>query len=384
MFKNYLISAFRMFKKYRLHTLINITGLALGLAFCIITLLFVRHEFSYDRFHKNIDDIYLALVQKDNQGKSYASSPPILASTIKENIPEIKSAVRVFGWDVQEGTPVKYGAKVLNMSGFYVDPEFMQMFSFPEILGDSKSALNDPAGFIISKKMAEKYFGNEDPLGKSMVVRLHDKSQNFTVKSVIKCPEKSSLRFDFLISYARMWDISSHWGSNNVYTFFQLEKGVDPAVVEAKSREFFKGYFSGLGQMRRAENYSMDLLPLRKLYLNDILQNVFTLKSDPKYSYILSGIALAILIIACFNFLNLSLGLASTRLKDVAMRKVIGAKRGDLIKQYLSESILISLIALLIGFILANLFLPIFNRIMNRDLLFNLKHLHCQLLALQF
>lgn len=373
MFKNYFISAFRTFKKYRMHTFINITGLALGLAFCILTFLFVRHEFSYDRFHKDIDNIYLALVQKDNHGKSYASSPPILAPTIKENIPEINSAVRVFGWHIQEGTPVKYDNNVLNMSGFYVDPNFTQMFSFPEVLGDSKSALNNPEGIIISKKMAELYFGKEDPLGKSLAVRLRDQNQNFIVTSVIDRPESSSLRFDFLISYEKMWNISSHWGSNNVYTFFKLDKGVKSEQVESKSKEFFKSYFTGLGQKRNAENYSMDLLPLKNLYLNNILQNVFTLKSDPKYSFILAGIALAILIIACVNFLNLSLGLVSTRLKDVGMRKVIGANRTDLIKQYLSESILISLIALLLGLMLTYLILPLFNQIMNRDLAINFK-----------
>jgi len=380
MLKNYFISAFRNLKRYRIHTFINLAGMSLGITFCILTFLFIKYENSFDRFHKNIDNIFLALVVQGNDGKSYVSSPPILAPTIKENIPGIESVVRVFGWFIQDGIPVKYENSVFNMSGLYVDPGFTEMFSFPEILGDSKSGLNDPNNMIISKTMAKKYFGDQDPLGKSLNIQARGGSFDFIISSVIEVPKKSSLSFDFLISYAMREKISKRrseadWGSNNVYTFIQLVEDSHPLNLTTASSNFFETYFTDMGDLKRSQNYNMRLFPLKKLYLNNQLRKWLTLQSDPKYSYILSGIALAILIIACVNFLNLSLGLSSTRLKDVGMRKVIGAKRTDLMKQHLSESVLLSLIALGTGLILAKLLLPLFNQIMNRDILFNFQQI---------
>ena len=381
---NHLKIAFRNLKKYKVHSTINITGLALAIAFCILAFLFVQHETSYDTFHEEGDRIYLTLVQTRTYGdrKPSGSSPPILAPTLTENIPEIESAIRVFGWYIKDGTPVSYDDKILNMSGYYVDPGFFSMFSFPRIAGNLDMALNDDLSIVISQSMAETYFGNEEALGKRLKIRLRNGVKDLFVTGVVSVPKKSSLHFDFVISYALRGKVAFNWGSNNLYTFVRVAEGIQASDLEHKVKLFFESYFKERNDDRRSQEYALRLLHLKDLYLNTVIQEWLTLQSDPKYSYILSGIALAMLLIACVNFVNLSIGLSSTRMREVGMRKVVGASRAQLIKQYLSESLFMSFLALMVGILLASLILPTFNRLMNRYLTVEIHTLGVPLLVL--
>ncbi len=384
---NYIKVAWRNLIKFKAHSLINIVGLAIGIAFCILTYLFVQHEHSYDNFHENGDRIYLTHVQRGTFGgrRPSGSTPPILATTIKDTLPEIEYISRVYGWNIKDGTPVRRSEKVFLMRGFYVDPEFMRMFSFPKVAGQSETALEERQSMVITPMMAEKYFGNENPLGQTLTIRLRNGEEVMVVKGVIDLPPNSSLQFDFLIPHVLRGEKLGGWGSNNVYTFVQLLPGVQARDMEDKFRTFFANFFS---QSSENQDYfgsperPLRLLPLKKLYLNTIIRKWLTMQSDPLYSYVLSGIALAVLLIACVNFINLSLGLSSHRFKEVGMRKVVGASRTQLIKQFLSESILLSFLALQAGIILTVLILPIFSRLIDRGLYFNIQTLWVPLLSL--
>ena len=280
---------------------------------------------------------------------------------------------------------MRRGEKILLMRGFYVDPEFMQMFSFPRISGQPETALENKQAVIITKAMAEKYFGDADPLEQTISIRLQNQEIEQVIKGVVDLPPNSSLQFDFLIPHILRGDWARNWGSNNVYTFVQFEPGARASDMIGKFLTFFANYFrennQGQGYFGGPER-PLRFLPLKKLYLNSVIRKWLTIQSDPVYSYVLSGIALAVLLIACVNFVNLSLGLSSNRFQEVGMRKVVGASRTQLVKQYLSESILLSYLSLLSGTIFAILVLPIFSRLMDRDLFFNIQSLWLPLLGL--
>ncbi len=387
MLLNYIKVAWRNLIKFKGHSLINLVGLAIGIAFCILTYLFVHNEYSYDNFHKNGDRIYLSYVQKSTLGGRRASgaTPPILAPTLKDTLPEIEHIARVYGWNIKDGTPVRYGEKALLMRGFYVDPEFMKMFSFPRIAGQPETALEDKQAVVITQAMSEKYFGDSSPLGKTITMRLRAEELTLVIKGVVDLPHNSSFQFDFLISYALNKGWTRSWRSNNLYTFIQLTPGARASEVEEKFLAFFSNIFSETNQSRDyfgSPERPLRMLPLKKLYLNTVIRKWLTAQSDPVYSYILSGIALAVLLIACVNFVNLSIGLSSNRFREVGMRKVVGATRIQLIKQYLSESILLSYLSLLAGTVFALLALPVFSRLMDRDLTLNIQILWLPLLVL--
>lgn len=314
MFSNYFKVAWRNLAKFKGHSLINIAGLAIGIAFCVLTFLFVQYEHSFDNFHKNGNRIYLAGVQRAVQGgrKPSASTPPVLA---------------------------------------------------------------------------EKYFGDADALEQEVTVRIRNGEITQVVKGIVDLPPNSSLQFDFLIPHVLRGKWGRGWRSNNVYTFLRLVPGVKMPDMKEKFFTFFAAYFKESSQDRTyfgSPENPLSLIPLKKLYLNTIYRKWLTLQSDPAYSYILSGIALAVLLIACVNFVNLSLGLSSHRSREVGMRKVVGASRSQLIKQYLSESVLLSFISLLAGMGLALLALPTFSRLMDRDLIFNVQTLWIPLFCLIF
>lgn len=384
---SYFKVAYRNLLKYKGQSLINIIGLAIGIAFCILSYIFVRSEHSFDDFHENGDRIYLSYIHGEalGGGKLHGSTPPILAPTIKENIPGIEYIVRVFGWNIKDGTPVRHGSKVFLMRGFYVDPEFLQMFSFPQVAGDPETALKNKHAVVITRAMAKQYFGESDPMGREITVHIRGEDVLLAITGVVDLPGNSSLQFDFLVPHALRGEWSRGWGSNNVYTYIQLDRGVSAADMEGRFRNFFAGFFK---ESARGKDYygsperPLRLLPVKKLYLNTTIRKWLALRSDPLYSYILSGIALAVLLIACVNFVNLSLGLAAPRFKEVGIRKVVGAGRDQLIKQYLSESILLSFLSLILGIILALTALPTFNRLLERELSFNIQALWGPLLVI--
>jgi len=384
---NYIKVAWRNILRFKGHALINITGLAVSLMFCVLVVIFVRYERSFDQFHDNADRIHLLHHQSGSSDrKASGATPPILAPTIAESIPGIERIVRVYGWDLKDGTPVRSQDRTLMMRGFHVDPYFLGLFSFPHISGERETALNDPSSMVITRSMAESLFGDQDPLGREVRIQLRNGEKSFFVKGVIRLPKSSSMRFDFLINYQNLVQRSRHWGSNNLYTYILLEKGVTREDMESRLLAFFKDYFKDRSGSARSHFGSAErpvkLMPLPDMYLNTEIREWLTIQSDPASSTILIGIALAVLLTACVNFINLSLGISARRAKEVGLRKVVGAGRSQIIRQHLSESLLLTLIALGIGLILAAILFPSFAHLMDRRLSFELNSLIWPLLAI--
>ncbi|MCI0692119.1 ABC transporter permease [candidate division KSB1 bacterium] len=371
MLKNYFKTALRNLLKYKNHSLINILGLATGIACCILILLFVRNELSYDTFHAKKNRLYRAVCTLDLGARQLTSPnfPMPFGPALSAEIPEIQSTVRF-----QKRTAVvRYQDNLVREELLFSDPAILQVFTFPLIAGDPATALQSPGAVVISRAVAQKYFGNEDPLGKQISLRLSEAELPFFISGVAEnIPENSSIKFDFLAPYDRLVDLSEgarvraqDWSSFNSVTFVLLHENSKPADLETKFAAFTKKYFE--------DPTTLFLQPLTDIHLNPELgSGGLEPVSDPKYSYILAGIALMVLLIACINFMTITLGRSSGRSREVGMRKVLGAQRLQLVKQFWSEAMLMSLFALVLGIALAEFFLPAFNRLTEKNLSLNL------------
>ena len=370
MLKNYFKTALRNLLKYKNHSLINILGLATGIACCTLILLFVRHELSYDTFHAQKNQIYRAFCQFKAGEREYTTLnfPMPFGPALSAEIPDIAATVRF-----QNRTAVvRYQENLVREEVLFSDPAILQVFSFPLLAGDPANALQSSGAIVISRAMAQKYFGGEDPLGKQISLRLSEQELPFFVSGVAEnIPENSSIKFDFLAPYDRLVDLSEgarvraqDWSSFNSVTFVLLHENSKPADLETKFAAFTKKYF--------ADPTTIFLQPLTDIHLNPELgSGGLEPVSDPKYSYILAGIALMVLLIACINFMTITLGRSSSRSREVGMRKVLGAQRLQLVKQFWSEAMLMSLFALILGIALAEFFLPAFNRLTEKNLSLN-------------
>ncbi|MBD3413088.1 MAG: FtsX-like permease family protein [Candidatus Aminicenantes bacterium] len=335
MIKNHFKVAWRNLLRFKGHSLINITGLAVSLMFCILALIFVRHERSFDRFHENADRIHLLYHQTGTSArKASGSTPPVLAPTIAESIPGIDRIARVYGWDIKDGTPVRSQERILMMRGFHVDPNFLSIFSFPHVSGERETALSDPSSMVITCSMAENLFSDQDPIGREVSVQLRNGEKSFYVKSIVRLPKSSSMRFDFLIHHQNRGQWSRKWGANNVYTYALLEEGITRKDMESRLLAFFKDYFkdrsiSGRNHFGSSQR-PVKLMPLPDMYLNTEIREWLTIQSDPASSSILTGIALAVLIACMGAFGLISLAL-TRRTKEIGIRKVLGASEGSIL-----------------------------------------------------
>jgi putative ABC transport system permease protein len=372
MLRNYLIVAVRNLLRHRGYSAINVVGLAVGMAFCILTFLFVQNEWTYDTFHENAGRIYrvykVSKGQKGETRRSVESHTPLAPALA--NFPEIRRAVRVMSW----GGPVNVEGKVFRESWLFADPAFFEMFSFPLRQGDPRTALQDKSGIVISEDMSRKYFGDENPMGKRISLKSVDPFQDegtvhsFVVTGVVRpAPSNSTIRFDFLIPYENVnmldldpnsWDRSI--SSNSTYV--QLLDHVQVSELEAK----FPLLIQSIQRLKR-DSVQLRLQPLTDIYLNRSIYNSGPV-GNLQYSYILSGISLLVLFIACVNFVNMAVGRSATRAREVGVRKVVGAGRMQLIRQFWGESVLLSFIALFIGIALAELMLPAFNSLTDQNL----------------
>ncbi|UCH95666.1 MAG: ABC transporter permease [Candidatus Aminicenantes bacterium] len=369
MFKNYLKIALRNIKRYKGYSFINIAGLAVGMACCILILLWVRDELSFDRFHHNLDDIYRVVrVEQDtaDTGKD-ALTPPPLAAALKEKFPEITHSTRFGTW----GRWVfAYGEKSFYESRYKcVDPDFFRMFTFPFVKGSPKQALVNTYSVVISEEMAEKYFGNEEPLGKTLNI---NQQFDVIVTGVIKnIPENSTLKFDFILPFKLLFleellgeETAKNWGFNSFNTFVMLNKQSSVKELTAKIAGIFK-------EGRKEEKDLAALQPFKDIHLYSNIKYDLPGIGDIKYVTIFSMLALFVLIIACINFMNLTTAKSAKRAKEVGLRKVIGARRSQLIKQFFGESVLLSFFAFLFALILVELMLPAFNQLAAKNLSLN-------------
>lgn len=369
MFSNYLKIAFRNVKKHKAYAFINISGLAIGMACCILIISFIATELSYDQFHENKDNIYrlgLDATLGGNQMLMPISTAPAAPALI-QNYPEVLDAVRF--------SPAgKISVKDRDLEFFeeniaFVDNSFFNVFTFPMIKGDPRTALKTAYSMVMIEDAAKKYFGDEEPIGKILKV---DNRNDYTVTGVVKNPPKNShFTFDILCSfeslYAQNRERMEAWMSFSYYTYVLLQDNFDHKELENKFPALIETH---MGPTLKAVGGKIDffLQPLTQIHLHSHMENEMSANSDIAYIYIFAAIALFILIIACINFMNLSTARSALRAKEVGIRKVIGAERKELIKQFLGESLIYSLFSMFVAIGLAHLVLPLFSSLSGRDL----------------
>lgn len=368
MILNNLKVTFRLMQKHKSYSLINITGLAVGIACCLVVLLFVQEEMSYDRFHLNADRIYRISQDIHRPAGDYHSIrvPSWIGPGLVNNLAEVEDNVRIVRWS----GVVSSGDKRFEERLFFADPSFFKVFTFPLRLGNPENALAGPNSVIISRKMAEKYFGKQSPLGRILTV---DGRYDFMVSGILaEIPEQSHIKIDFLAPFVHTRHIygEDRYEKQQVmtYTYLLLNRPVSGISLEKK----ISGIVSILKGDKYASGRTLSLQALTSIHLNSHTTIELEKSSHIQYTYILTGVAFIILLIACVNYINLSTARASRRAQEVGVRKVIGANRRRLVQQFIGESITYAAIALILALVLAYLFLPLFNSIMDRDLSMNL------------
>lgn len=379
MFNNYIKFVYRNLVKHLSYSLINIFGLSIGIASCILIMGYIGYELSYDSYHKNASNIYrIASIQSiDNRLSELATCPAPVGPTMKKDFPEVVDAVR-FMPTVQR--MFKFEDKQFFQSKvLYADQSIFNIFSFELVEGDPESALIVPFTMVITENAAKKYFGEDSPLGKIMV---WDTRFEYTITGVVK-DLPSNLHFDFevlasfstLIKYdARIGSSWTSWGFN---TYLLLEKNTRKSSFENKIKDFNKQYLEPILDPQGIELQTY-LQPLKSIHLHSNLQNELGENSDIKIIYVFSAIGIIILLLACINFINLTTARSTGRMKEVGMRKVIGAGRYKIASQFLSESFIFTIFSSLLGILIVIIALPYFNNIAGREIsleYFNLKWL---------
>lgn len=368
MFKNYLKIALRNIVRQKGYSFINIIGLALGMACCIFLLLWVQHQISFDKFHENANNLYRVEVEiPQPQGKIRGPNTPYpLGPAVQANIPEIKNLAR---WQSPPRLLIRYGE-----NQFYeplaraVDPAFLQMFSFPLITGNKETALNDPHSIVLSEAIAQKYFGNDDPMGKILSI---NNKYSFMVTGVMKdFSDNSTLRAEILIPFDFLKEIGyygENWLSCNCITWVELNDNSQQATVGRKITDLYRNQILNQQSNFTAEEinsatgtnaWNFLLMPLTDINLYGF--NVFETGSIQTVR-IFVMLAVMVLLIACINYMNLATARSATRAKEVGLRKVVGANRKHIITQFFGESILLAFIAIIISFVLVILLFPAFN-----------------------
>ena len=368
MFKNYLKTTFRNTTRHRGYSFINLAGLAVGMACTLLILIWVKDELSYDRFHENGKDIYRIM----SYGTRYMiegtdGTPAPLAPAALEEVPGIANYARFS--DVSK-LVVRYGDKVFyETRGLIADPSIFEIFTFPFVQGDPKTAFTQPLDIVITETMAEKYFGNEDPVGKTMEIEGMPAAVTGVIQDI---PYNSHIQFDFLSSYEFIQEVTGYgtsWGSFNFVTYLQLETNRD--IQEIGKNITAVAAKNNCPQV--ADGVEFRLQPLSAIHLdNRAAYRNYSDVGDGKYVYIFSIIAFFVLFIACVNFMNLSTARSTTRAKEVGMRKTVGASRRQLIMQFFGESLFLTSMACAFALVLVQVLLPAFNQITEKQLNLNL------------
>ncbi len=369
MIKNYFKIALRNLQRHKAFSLLNISGLAIGMACSIFILLWVQNELSYDRFNTNAKDIYRLTANAEDF--KVAVSPAGMGPGLQNEMPEIKYTVRISkpSTELFSVSTKKFEEKNI----FYADSNFLRMFSFKLLKGNRNTALQNPDGILITKNMAKKYFGNEDAIGKIIRKNNHE---NLVVTGVLANPPfNSHLQFDFILPMSSIESTeddlkNKSWGNYNFYTYIQLNKSFNATTTNItklnnRIKEIYKTHISQL-------KVDFHLQPLTSIHLHSDLQIDLPGKGNIQYVNIFFIVALFILLVACINFMNLSTARSERRAKEVGLRKVVGASRSQLMMQFLGESLIISFLSLVIAVGIVSSLLPAFNHLADKNLSFNL------------
>jgi putative ABC transport system permease protein len=374
MYKNYLKVALRNFWKNKAFSAINIIGLASGLAVCLLIVLYVVDELSYDKYNKNADRIYRldADIYFNNTSAIFAVAPDPLAPTLKRDFPEIEEAVRI---NNQTDILVKKdNQNVQDHNAAFADSTFFKVFTIPMIYGNPETALKEPNSIVIDETTAKKYFNSTDVLGKTLVV---DNTNYCKITGVIKdIPKQSHFHFHFIRPKTK--NVNDSWLSNNTFNYVmvrpgvtqeKLQKDVDATINNYLGKELESALHASLKDLgNKGNHFIYHATPLTDIHLHSNKSYEIEANGDITYVYIFSVIAIFILLIACVNFMNLSTARSANRAKEVGIRKVAGSLRTHLITQFLTETVLLSFFSLLLAILIAALLLPLFNQLAVKDM----------------
>jgi ABC-type antimicrobial peptide transport system permease subunit len=376
MLKNYLIVAVRNILRHKVYSFINIMGLAVGMACCIIILLGIQDTLSYDRFHENADDIYRIIqeVEYVNFSQKWAITSGPVGPSLKKDFPDIINAARIV-WPIQ--ILLTYKDKHFEERVVFADGSIFEMFTFPFVNGDSSTALDNPNSIVLSEKMAKKYFGNENPIGKIITTITEDpaqktimekKSHTLQVTGVMKnIPRNSTVKADIFMPLKSTRDLLGRrpdsWKNTWPQTFIQLPRDMSYLDIVQKISTYLND------KPVISKEIKLNLQPLKEVNLySDFEYDWLAIKNLIAIVILFSGGALFILIIACLNFMNLATARSGNRAREVGIRKVMGAHKSDLIKQFFGESILLGFVALFVALLLVELLLPFFNDLVGSKL----------------
>lgn len=379
MLKNYLKIALRGFRKHKIYSFINIFGLAIGITCCILILLYVQDELNFDRFHRNAGRIYRVVETRATpEGeRSVAYTMPLLGQTLASDFPEVEAFARLFqGWRIT----IKQGENRHIVRDYYfTDANFLKIFDFELLQGEPETAFSEPNSIVLTETAARQLFGDENPLGRTVNVDAEDFPEFgealFRITGVLRdIPHNSHLDFRLLMSASTLdrftegWipEWLQSWDSGSFVTYLLLKQGSDLSALEAQFPAFSRKYRGEEAWKER--RFRLQPLADIHFYSNGIGAEENHNEGELAYVYILALIAFLIALIACINYMNLATARSLNRAKEVGLRKVVGAMKRQLTGQFLSESILTALIALFIAFVLAELFLPQFNRLTGKNL----------------
>lgn len=392
MFKNYFKIVFRNARKHPMYVLINLIGLAIGMAVSILILLYVQFELSYDKYHPEADRIFRvsrAWNNADGQTSLHLGhTAPPFGPLLKSDFPEdVEVSARLFNFNPL----IKSGGNSFEEERFFfADTDAFELFSWEIVAGEGKSALEEADGIVLSESTAKRYFGNDNAVGKELLASLDGQEMTFQVRGVMKdMPENSHFHVDFLASmvpviqfYGGLEPFMSNFGSNNFSTFIRLRPGLDYKAFEAKLPALIDRH---MGENQAGIPVSKEtrlmLWPIGDVHLYSNLDSEIEPNGNIDYVYVYLAVAFFILLIACINFMNLSTARSSLRSMEVGLRKVMGADRGLLIKQFLGESFVMTFFSMILALMLVYLFLPTFSDFTERPLNLNFIH-HPQYLLL--
>ena len=355
LFSSYLKTAVRNLARHRIYSAINIIGIAIGLAFCILTYLFVHNEWTYDTFHENADRIYRVYIKhiKGRNERVHGVTPGPLGPAIAEAFPDMQT-VRFTSRTGKIGTE----NRVFQTKLGFVDPNFLDIFSFSILQGDP--SLQDKYSALITEKTAQKYFNKANPIGAVLPIEYKNEIQDYTIAGIVQnAPKNSTIQFDVLLPFEQS-KVEDRWSYYSIFTFMMLPPNISPNSLEQQFPRWTKNWWD-----EKSEN-QIKLQPLTKMHFDQTMY--VSHRSNPVYSYILSGIAILVLFIACVNFTTLTLGRQAMRAREIGLRKVVGAKRLQIANQFIGESLLLILIALTAGIAIAELALPTFNNLSGKSL----------------
>ncbi len=376
MLKNYLKTAFRVLRRARVYSAVNIVGLALGLATAILIALWVQNEFSYDRYNVNADRIYRVtshwVYGNGDYTMPWTAGP--LANALSQ-LPQVKCAARL-SMPVNN-VVMKYGGEMFNMSDFfYTDPDFFRMFTFKMLEGNPQTALSAPYSIVLTKSVAGRLFGNEEPIGKLVDVKAEDVSHDFLVTGVVEdIPQNSQFHPKCLASYSSVEKHDPYlasWYSVGLYTYFMLHRNSSVQSVQHELPLIVKQY---LGKWGEEQKWTFGLQKLTDIHLHSHLIGEIEPNGSIESVFIFGAIGFFILLISLINFISLSVARFSDRAKEVGVRKVIGARRKEVIAQFISEGIVLTFTAGVLSISLCELLLPYFNQLTGEALSLSLTDL---------